>query len=188
VGLRLVNGPHPIFSIFRPLFPLSDLALSYITIHTQVDIFSSLILFCCIGRFRLIRSFRGHMFGFLTSWVLRGEVVSLTPNPDVEDQASVFITPGDRVTQLYPRALGPHFGRLLRHLWVKVGLFSFPGHHMGISIIISLLKLHRNFSPNLAKITSLYENQSLLKSHNLTVYSWGIRDTNKRLLRVRISC
>jgi hypothetical protein len=32
-------------------------------------------------RFLLIRLFRGHMCGFLTSWVLRGEVVSLTPNP-----------------------------------------------------------------------------------------------------------
>jgi hypothetical protein len=34
VGLRLLNGPHTIFSTFRPLFKISDLALSSITIHT----------------------------------------------------------------------------------------------------------------------------------------------------------
>jgi hypothetical protein len=28
------------------------------------------------------------------------------PAPNQEDQASVFVTPGDRVTQLYPQALG----------------------------------------------------------------------------------
>jgi len=30
-----------------------------------------------------------------------------------------------------------HFSRLLRHAWVTVGLFLFPGHHTGISIIIT---------------------------------------------------
>jgi hypothetical protein len=34
------------------------------------------------------------------------KTVSPTPNPQLEDQASVFMTPGDRVAQLYPRALG----------------------------------------------------------------------------------
>jgi hypothetical protein len=34
-------------------------------------------------------------------------------NPNLEDQASVFVTPGDKVTQLYPQALGTHFNRLL---------------------------------------------------------------------------
>jgi hypothetical protein len=37
------------------------------------------------------------------------------PTPNLEDQVSVFMTPGDRVTQLYPQALGIHFSRLLRH-------------------------------------------------------------------------
>jgi hypothetical protein len=41
------------------------------------------------------------------------------------------MTPGDRVAQLYPQALGTHFSRLLRHAWVTVGLFFNPGHHMG---------------------------------------------------------
>jgi hypothetical protein len=50
------------------------------------------------------------------------------PTPNLEDQAFVFMTPGDRVAQLYPQALGTHFSRLLRHAWVTVGLFFNPGH------------------------------------------------------------
>jgi hypothetical protein len=53
------------------------------------------------------------------------------PAPNLEDQVSVFMTPGYRVTQLYPQALGTHFSRLLRHEWVTVGLFFYPGHHTG---------------------------------------------------------
>jgi hypothetical protein len=30
------------------------------------------------------------------------------PTPNLEDQASVFVTLGDRVTQLYPQTLGTH--------------------------------------------------------------------------------
>jgi hypothetical protein len=37
--------------------------------------------------------------------------------PNLEEQASVFVTPRDRVTQLYPQALGTHFSCLLRHAW-----------------------------------------------------------------------
>jgi hypothetical protein len=53
------------------------------------------------------------------------------PTPNLEDQASVFMTPGDRVAQVYPQALGNHFSRLLRHAWVTVGLSFNPGHHTG---------------------------------------------------------
>jgi hypothetical protein len=53
------------------------------------------------------------------------------PTPILEDQASVFMTPGDRVAQLYPQALGIYFNHLLRHAWVTVGLFFNPGHHTG---------------------------------------------------------
>jgi hypothetical protein len=45
------------------------------------------------------------------------------PTPIPEDQASVFIFPRGKVAT--------HFSRLLRHAWVTVGLFLFPGHHMG---------------------------------------------------------
>jgi hypothetical protein len=48
------------------------------------------------------------------------------PTPNLEDQVSVFITPRDRGAQLYPQALGTHFGRLLRPIWATVGLFFFP--------------------------------------------------------------
>jgi hypothetical protein len=41
------------------------------------------------------------------------------------------MTPGDRVAQLYPQALGTNFSHLLRHAWVTVGLFFNPGHNTG---------------------------------------------------------
>jgi hypothetical protein len=43
------------------------------------------------------------------------------PTPIPEDRASVFISPRGR--------MATHFSRLLRHAWVTVGLFLFPGHH-----------------------------------------------------------
>jgi hypothetical protein len=52
------------------------------------------------------------------------------PTPNLEDQVP-YLTPGDRVAQLYPQELGTHFGRLLRHAWVTVGLFFNPDHHTG---------------------------------------------------------
>jgi hypothetical protein len=42
--------------------------------------------------------------GFGTCDVLRVSATCQTPN--LEDQISVFMTPGDRVAQLYPKALG----------------------------------------------------------------------------------
>jgi hypothetical protein len=48
------------------------------------------------------------------------------PTPNLEDKVSVFMTPRDRVAQLYPQALDTHFSRLLRHAWVTVGLFLVP--------------------------------------------------------------
>jgi hypothetical protein len=69
------------------------------------------------------------LWGFLTITLFQGWIVSPTPN--LEDQASVFMTPGDRVAQLYPQGLGTHFSRLLRHAWVTVGLFYNPGHLTG---------------------------------------------------------
>jgi hypothetical protein len=51
------------------------------------------------------------------------------PTPNMEDQVSVYMTPGEWVAQLYPQALGTHFSRLSRHAWVTVGLFFNSGHH-----------------------------------------------------------
>jgi len=65
-------------------------------------------------------------WGFLARIVLQGKGVSLKPNHRLVHQASVFIFPGDRVVQLYPRTLGDHFSRLLRHAWTTLGLFLFP--------------------------------------------------------------
>jgi hypothetical protein len=46
------------------------------------------------------------------------------PTSILEEQASVFISLRGRVAT--------HFSRLLRHAWVTVGLFLFPGHHTGM--------------------------------------------------------
>jgi hypothetical protein len=50
-------------------------------------------------------------------------LLALRRTPIPEGQASVFISPTGRVAT--------HFSRLLRHAWVTVGLFLFPGHHRG---------------------------------------------------------
>jgi hypothetical protein len=55
------------------------------------------------------------------------------PTHTPEDQASAFTSPRGRVAQLYPQAPANHFSRLLRHAWVTVGLYLFPGHHTGNS-------------------------------------------------------
>jgi hypothetical protein len=56
----------------------------------------------------------------------REGLLASRPTPIPEDQASVFISPKGRVTT--------HFSRLLRHAWVTVGLFLFPGHHTGMIV------------------------------------------------------
>jgi hypothetical protein len=63
------------------------------------------------------------------------------PIPNLEYQASIFVIPGDRVTQPYPQTLGTHFSRLLRHAWATLGLFLSSGQHtetcLGYSIVWS---------------------------------------------------
>jgi hypothetical protein len=46
---------------------------------------------------------------FLTTGFLEGGAITARPATNLEDQASVFVTPRDRATQLYPQALGTHF-------------------------------------------------------------------------------
>jgi hypothetical protein len=70
-------------------------------------------------------------WGFVTITFYRAGLLVQRPTPNLEDQASVFMTPGDMVAQLYLREPGTHFSRLLRHAWVTVGLFLNPGHHTG---------------------------------------------------------
>jgi hypothetical protein len=65
-------------------------------------------------------------WGFVT---IQGLIDCPAPNPQLGGPGSVFMTPGDRVAQLYPQALGTNFSRLLRHERVSVGLFFNPGHH-----------------------------------------------------------
>lgn len=65
-------------------------------------------------------------WGFLMRIVFQDEGVSLTPYDRLVDQASIFISPGDRIYQLYPHVLGIHFSCLLLQAWITLGLFLFP--------------------------------------------------------------
>jgi hypothetical protein len=57
---------------------------------------------------------------FITITFLQGWIVTPAPNPQPGGPGLRILTPGDRVAQLYPQALGNHFSRLLRHAWVTV--------------------------------------------------------------------
>jgi hypothetical protein len=59
------------------------------------------------------------------------ELLAPRPTPNLEDQVSVFITSRDRGAQLYPQALGTHFGRLLTTRMSYGGAILFPDHHTG---------------------------------------------------------
>jgi hypothetical protein len=75
---------------------------------------------------------RPPLLGFLDNNLFyRTELLVQRTSLNLEEKVSVFMTPGDRVAQLYPQALGTHFSRLLRHAWFTVGLFFNPGHHTG---------------------------------------------------------
>jgi hypothetical protein len=74
--------------------------------------------------------------GFSTIFFYRVGSLAPRPTPIPEDQAFVFISPRGRVAQLYPWAPGTHFSRLLQLAWVTVGLFLFPGHHTGRSLVL----------------------------------------------------
>jgi hypothetical protein len=47
------------------------------------------------------------LWGFITITFYGAGLLLQRPTPNLEDQAFVFMTPGDRVTQLYPQALVP---------------------------------------------------------------------------------
>jgi hypothetical protein len=79
-----------------------------------------------------LRNLNLRLFLLWISWQQDFYGVGLqTPRPTsyVEDQASVSVTPEDRVTQLHPQALGTYFSRLLRHAWATLGLLLSSGHH-----------------------------------------------------------
>jgi hypothetical protein len=62
--------------------------------------------------------------GFSTIFFYSVGLLAPSPTPIPEDQVSVlFISLKGMVVS--------HFSRLLRHAWVTVGLFLFPGHHTG---------------------------------------------------------
>jgi hypothetical protein len=57
----------------------------------------------------------------LTKDVQHGDAVSFTPKIRLVDQASAFMSPGDRVVQLNLQTLGVQFYFLLPHPWTTMG-------------------------------------------------------------------
>jgi hypothetical protein len=48
-------------------------------------------------------------FGRYSNFIYRARSLTLHPTPNLEDRVSVFLSPSDRVTQLYPQARGSFF-------------------------------------------------------------------------------
>jgi hypothetical protein len=75
-----------------------------------------------------------HFMGHSLPWISWQQdfygVEFSTPHPatNLEDQASLFVTPRNRITKLHHQALCNHFCRLLRHTWATFGLFLSSGH------------------------------------------------------------
>jgi hypothetical protein len=110
-------------------------------IHTCIVFLQVLFTFSgpCTSSSSAWQPFIGHSIPWI-SWQQDFYRVGLsTPRwtPNLEDQASVFMTLRDRVTQLYSQALGTHFSHLLRHAWGTLGLFLSSGHHTDRSICIA---------------------------------------------------
>jgi hypothetical protein len=128
------------------------------------------------------------LWGFVTITFLQGWIVNQVPNPQPGGQGSVFMTPRDRVAQLYPQALGTHFSHLLWHAWVTVELFFNPGHHTGqnINIVYRFSKVHyvqiQNYVPSTGYgLTETSPLVSVLQRGSTNLSSSGVLIPNTRV-------
>jgi hypothetical protein len=86
-------------------------------------------------------------WGFLTRVVLRCEGgASLPPNHKLVEQASVFMSSGDRVVELHPWTPEIHFSHLLRYAWTTLG-YSGSRPPPGNKQIIILLDILESITP-----------------------------------------
>jgi hypothetical protein len=131
--------------------------------------FSSLI---ALGRPRCIPvpSEAWVISGFLTITFYRVGLSAPRLTPNLEDQASVFVSPGGRVAQLYPQAPSTNFSRLLRHACATLGLFLSSGHHTGVASILS------SSNPSRGQAT-LTEISHVFVSPSNRVLEWTLKNT-----------
>jgi hypothetical protein len=87
-----------------------------------------------------------------------------SPTPIPEDQASVFISPRDRVAA--------HFSRLLRHAWVTVGLFLFPGHHTGNTTLNQRYEYEQRYHPTEREIKKYLYFLTYPRVHEHHIQDW----------------
>jgi hypothetical protein len=85
------------------------------------------------------------VYGTRHSWPCKRifTVESFQPHAQPPTWRTILVTSGDRVTQLYPQALGTHSSRLLRHAWVTLRLFLSSGHHTETCRLLSKQKKHQ---------------------------------------------
>jgi hypothetical protein len=78
---------------------------------------NTVILWCCVRRNSRVSGLglMSYPSGFETCDFYSERLSAPRPNPNLEDQVWVFITPGDKVTEIYPQALGSS-GLRERHL------------------------------------------------------------------------
>jgi hypothetical protein len=103
------------------------------TVRSMIQFSNPLILFLSI----LNRSVRLLLFLVTICFFYDVGFIAPRPTPNLEDQASVFMSPGDRVAQLYPLAPAFPFSRLLRHAGIWWGYSSPPPHGVQLLLVRS---------------------------------------------------
>jgi hypothetical protein len=90
------------------------------------------------------------------------------PPPNLEDQVSIFISPGPLDGPVIPQAPSTHFSRLLRHVWATVGLFYRSTHGMIEYLIVRKWSVLRQDDIH----TKFHENSSVYKDKFLPFLNW----------------
>jgi hypothetical protein len=92
---------------------------------------------------------------FLGFATLNFETTSLTTlyrTPNLEDHISVFMSPSDRMAQLYPPGTGFPFHSLLRHAGLR---YFNPPTHRGVHVPINILGTKKKFTNHCLRNTIL---------------------------------
>jgi hypothetical protein len=124
--LKLIHWPNENLCVIGHLGLVIDLETFFFSLAPQPSLGLGLLR-------NLLPLKMAEFLGGFSTIFYRLALLAPRPTPPLEDQASVFISPRGRLAHVYPppQAPGTHVSRLLRHAWVTVGLFLFPGQHTG---------------------------------------------------------
>ena len=87
----------------------------------------------CLCESSILISYSSHILGLLDKNCFTGWQSQPHTYDSLVDQASIFISPRDRVYQLHPHMLSIHFSCLLTTHVDYVQAILFPGHHTGVN-------------------------------------------------------